>query len=228
MATRRAHRSGNRSTTRRRGKSSISVEGLRAAFAKVDSRARDIIARGKTDSELSRAIQAAWEANFHQSLSAPALKGMTMHYRAMYRNRKTRRVQRGGMAPLDYTMGQGITQPVYGMFPTELGVLPRAASALDRFFESSAARACDTTGGEPAPGMQKGGGIIDAVLMGHPPVSVPQNSFASAVGTAQGSMALRDAPAAPTLHTWQMASFTPQPFNSGQLSSIATMSPVYV
>jgi hypothetical protein len=68
------------------------------------------------------AIDKTWENLFHHGLSAAALKGLTMHYRALYRSRRTRKnKQRGGMAPLDWTLGQGTTAPVYGSFPVEIG-----------------------------------------------------------------------------------------------------------
>lgn len=211
------------------------MEGLRAAFEKVNAQARDAVERGKTDSELSRTVQTAWENMFHQSLSAPALKGMVAHYRAVYRARKTRKAgrglrQHGGMAPYNSAIdtAQGITQPVYGSFPLEMGQTPQGMRGLDfvnRFFENSIQRGCDSTGGAPAPA-QRGGGIFDAFAMGHALNSVPQNKLASLVSSVQGAPA-RDAPAAPEVRAWSMQTYTPQPFNSGQLTSISALAPVY-
>lgn len=213
------------------------MEALRAAFEKVNAQARDAVERGKPDSELSRTVQTAWESMFHQSLSAPALKGMVAHYRTVYRARKTRKAgrvpyghQRGGMAAYNsaFDTAQGTTQPVYGSFPLEMGQTPQGQRGLDfvnRFFESSMARSCDSTGGAPAPG-QRGGGMFDAFAMGHAPNSVPQNGVASLVSTIQGAPA-RDAPAAPEIPAWSMQSYTPQAFNSSQLTSISALAPVY-
>jgi hypothetical protein len=215
-----------RSTRRRgRGGGAMSVEGLHASFERIDKKVRAQINRGATDSALAACIRHAWSDQFHTPMSAAALKGMVGHYRRIYGSkvRKTRK-QRGGMAPLDWTMGQGTSAAVYGRFPVEMGTYDGAIKSLDRFYESPIARSCDTTGGKPAPA-QSGGGLFDAFAMGHAPASVPRNVIETTVSAIQGNT-IANPPRDPTVSALQMASFTPQPFPV-PAHTISTLAPVY-
>lgn len=203
------------------------MEGLRAAFDKVDAKARAAIESGKPDAAVSSAIDKAWADLFHHGLSPSALKGMTMHYRALYRSRRTRKnKQRGGMAPLDWTMGQGTTAPVYGTFPVEMGATARTVAALDldRYFENSVSRSCDGTGYAPPP--QTGGGILDAIFAPHAPTSAPPNVMQTGLNTLVGQPQ-HYASAAPEARAWSYTTPTPQAFNPAAISSISTLAPVY-
>lgn len=219
----------NKRQTQRKGRAvsgTMTVEGLHAAFERVDKKIRAMIARGATDSELAACIKHAWSAQFHTAVSAPALKGMVGHYRAVYggKVRKTRKAQRGGMAPLDMTMGQGVTASVYGRFPVEMGTYSGAMNRLDRFFESPISRSCDSTGGAPAPA-QRGGGLFDALGMGQPPSSVPVNAAQAVISTGQGHPVLNP-PREPAVSALQMATFTPQPFPISS-HTISSLAPIY-
>jgi hypothetical protein len=172
----------------------MTVEGLHTSFEKIDNHVRKLIERGKTDKALAMGIRQAWQEQFHHMLSEPALKGLVSHYRSVNK-RHTRRNQRGGMAPMDWTMGPGTSDIVYGRFPVDLGTVPSVVRSLDRFYESPVSRACDSTGGHPAP--QKGGaffsngsmfdsGIPGAIAMGHPPYSAPPTGLQIGVGAIQG------------------------------------------
>lgn len=226
MATRRqSKRSSAKRTTRRSG--SVSVEGLRAAFDKVAVKARTTIEAGKSDTVVADAINKAWTSLFHHGLSTSALKGLTMHYRALYRSRHTRKnKQRGGMAPVDWTLGQGSTAPVYGTFPVEMGATARTVGALDldRYFENSISSSCDNTGYPPP--KQTGGGIIDAILAPHAPNSVPPNFAEKGLNNLVGVPHTYSA-AAPDVHAWNYTNFAPQPFNPAGISSISSLAPVY-
>lgn len=230
MASTRRHakRGHTKRSTRRSGdRSGVSVEGLRAAFDKVDAKARSAIEAGKPNGAVADAIDKTWENLFHHGLSAAALKGLTMHYRALYRMRQTRKnKQRGGMAPMDWTMGQGTTAPVYGSFPVEIGATARTVGALDmgRYFENPISPACDNTG--YAPPKQTGGGIFDALFAPHALASVPANDVEKGLNNLVG--APHHYPSgAPEARAWNYTNFTPQAFNPSAISSISTLAPVY-
>jgi hypothetical protein len=149
----------------------MSVESLHSAFQGLDTKMAKMITSGRTDSELASCLRREWSTVFHRDLSTPAVKGMVSHYRAVHRSsggkRKTRKSsaksQRGGMAPLDYVMGQGSTAAVYGQFPVAMYSDPSVIQSLDmnRFFESPIGRSCNATGGFDAP-TQRGGAALGA------------------------------------------------------------------
>ena len=230
MPTRRKSSTGvRRRHTRKAG--GVTVEGLHSSFDKIDKKVEGLIAKGATDSNIACCIRKAWSEQFHMSLSAPAVKGMIAHYRAVHKgtgSRKTRK-QRGGMAPIDWVLGAGVTDKVYGNFPVEMGTSPMVNAGLDlgRFFESNGGRACNTTGGHPAPGLsQAGGGILDSIANGYFFASVPRNIGESIVSTAQGKPILNPV-ASPVTYTATPPIFFPKPFDAGNLTSIASLAPVY-
>ena len=205
------------------------VEGLHASFEKIDNKVRVMIQKGKTDSELACCIRKAWSEQFHTGLSTPAIKGMIMHYRAVHGSkgkggRKTRK-QRGGMAPFDWTMGQGVTDRVYGSFPTEIGTSSQALRTLDRFFESPGGRSCDSTGGHAAPG-QVGGNLFDAMANGAYPRSVPAYSLEKGLDALTATRSFASNPS-PVTATPNLASYAPRAFDAGGFSSISSMAPIY-
>ena len=211
--------------TNRRTRKAATVEGLHASFEKIDGRVRELIKKGKTDSDLACCIRKAWTEQFHMELSVPAVKGMIKHYRAVHPNSRKTRKQRGGMAPLDWTMGQGAH--AYGRFPVEIGTTPLAVKALDlgRFYENRGSRAWDTTGGHPAPG-QLGGGLFDALTMPHMPASVPRNFLETSVSTLQGAR-IADPASNPVASSVQLASTAPKAYDAGAISSISSLTPIY-
>ena len=206
------------------------VEGLHSSFSRIDDKVRALIAKGKTDSDLVDCIRKAWSEQFHMDLSLPAVKGMIMHYRAVHgsKARKTRKSQRGGMAPYDYSMGQGITDQVYGRFPIEMGTTPQVVKGLDlgRFYENRGGRSCDATGGHAAPAGQLGGGVLDAVFMGHVPGSVPRNIVETGVSAVQGR-AIMNPSASPVSASVPLASYAPKAYDTGSISSISSLASVY-
>ena len=203
----------------------MTVEALQASFEKVDRRIRAIVEAGKSDGAVADCIRKAWEDQFHTGLSTPAVKGLTSHYRAVVRARRTRKArgQVGGMAPLDYTLGQGITAPVYGRFPVEMGTQPDVVRSLDRFYENPISRGCDSTGGFPAP--QQGGGLWDAVTAGHMPASVPRNILETAVSTLQGRP-IANPPASPISATVPGVGYTPTPYPVQAINQITELAPI--
>jgi hypothetical protein len=207
----------------------MSVEGLHTSFERIDKKVRAQIKKGATDSALASCIRHAWSEQFHVPLTASALKGMVGHYRRMFGNkvRKTRKAthQRGGMAPLDWTTGQGVSAAVYGRFPVEMGTYDGAVKSLDRFYENPIARSCDMTGGKNAPAHQAGGGLFDVIGMGHPIASVPRNGFEGVVSTVQGHPTLNP-PSDPTISRLQMDTYTPSAFPI-PTTTISSLAPIY-
>jgi hypothetical protein len=227
-------RGSKRTTRKHRDSKHMTVEGLHASFEKIDDKARAGIDRGMTDSDLSACIERAWTEQFHMDLSPVAVRGLVTHYRAVHRStsgkRKTRKAQKGGMAPLSYTMGQGLPDATFGRFP-----VPEATAAnydFNRFYESPVSRACDSTGGAPAPGITNpvpkpflyGGGVFDALGMGHPPQSVPPNVVQTTANALAGSPVTFPSSSPVT----QTATLTPtqyQPYDVTPVTPI-TLSPV--
>lgn len=236
MTTRRSKQKSRASKNRktRRATVGVTVEGLHASFSRIDDKVKDMIAKGKTDSEIGACIQKAWSEQFHMDLSSAAMKGMIMHYRAVHRSgnkRKTRKSQRGGMAPYaegSWIMGQGITDNVYGRFPVEIGTTPQVVNALDlgRFYESRVGRSCDATGGHAAPGQQLGGGVLDALGMGFSPASVPRNILETGVSALQGAPIMNPS-ASPVSASTPMASYVPKSFDTSTVSSVSAHEPIY-
>ncbi len=230
MRTKTARRSySGRRSTRKAGGSHVTVESLQASFESIDKKIRTLIARGKTDASLLEQLKRAWNEQFHMSPSPAALRGLLQHYRATSSKRVTRKAekQRGGMAPLDYTMGQGSTDMVYGRFPVEIGTSSQVVRALDmdRFFENPISRGCNSTGGFDAP-KQTGGGVFDAAMMGHMPASVPRNVLETTVSATQGHTIANPSPSPVAAH---VATVTPsvQPFDTTQISQFTSLAPVF-
>lgn len=205
----------------------LSVASLHSSFEKLDGKIRHAIQRGATESHLAATLRKEWSKLFHQPLSTAAVKGMASHYRTLYSGTRKTRKQRGGMAPMDWTMGQGVTAAVYGRFPTEIASSPQVLKDLDnsRFFESQVGRSCDSTGGAPAPGNQKGGGLFDAFMAGHVPASVPRNAVEVGVSAAQGAP-YGNPPRAPEVATWSPASAELTPFSPSSVSQITSLASI--
>lgn len=251
----------------------MSVESLHSAFQGLDSKMAKMIASGRTDAELAGCLQREWSSTFQRDLSGPAIKGMVSHYRAVHRSsggkRKTRRAQRGGMAPLDYVMGQGTTAAVYGQFPVPMYSDPSVMQSLDmnRFFESPIGRSCNATGGFDAPTQrggaafgansdydaptqkggasveelkaqldkerqqdkelqQEGGGLLDALGMGHMPASVPRNVVEMGVSAVQGHP-IANPPATPVAAAIPAQPVALTPYTPTAISQISDLAPIY-
>jgi len=121
----------------------------------------DAFARRATSSD---ALQKKWFALFKTPLTDLSAKSFVTHYRNMRSGRGTKRtkrnqrkatrkvrkaqhkpqrkVQRGGVAPLNYVMTPGADVPVYGRFPVELDTNPAGIQDLDRYFQDSLTLEC--------------------------------------------------------------------------------------
>lgn len=219
--------------TRRKTRKAVTatVEGLHASFHRLDQKVHTMITKGCTDRQLITCIRKEWSGLFHTDLSTPAVRGLVMHYRALHKGaRKTRKQkQKGGMAPMNWTLGQGTTDPVYGRFPMEIGTTPQTIRGLDlgRFFESNTGRTCNTTGGHPAPSQSQGGGSFAAAMaQGHFPATIPHNTIQTIGSSLQGAPIVNP-PADPVSATTHLSTYTPQPYDARALMQIDTMAPVY-
>jgi hypothetical protein len=222
-----------------------SVESLHHSFETMENQIRMSVEKGCTDSALAACIRKNWIKHFHQHLSDEAIRGMISHYRSVYGvgkvGRKTRKAQRGGMAPMSWSMGPGSAAAVYGRFPTEMGTSAGAVSALDRFYESGISRACDATGGcntladqkggrlsvqlqevqKASAASQSGGGAASAFLSGHMPGSVPRNGLETLAGTIQGVSPIGNPPSDPTIPTWSPSSMVMGTYNPSSVTNLA-------
>lgn len=226
--TRKVSHKGRRHT--RRASPQMTVEGLHASFEKLDVKARTLVSQGATDTELGHGIHRAWSEQFHTDLAPAAVRGLVAHYRAVlkgvgkHKTRKARRSQRGGMAPVGWTMQPGMIG-MYGRFPVEMGTSPSALTTMDRFYESQISRACDSTGGYPAPG-QKGAGVIDSIMNGFAPASVPRNAVEMTTSAVQGRAILNPS-SDPVVSRVPAATFEPAPYNPQALTQISSLAPIY-
>ena len=249
----RKSRTSVRRTRKARG---LTVESLHASFERIDKKVHALIAKGATDSDLSCCLHKAWMEQFHMPVSGSAVKALIMHYRAVHsggapKGKKTRKSQRsqrsqkGGMAPLDYMMGQGLTSQSFGRFPVEMGTTPSVITDLDlgRFYESNAGRSCNTTGGHPALNQrggrkQRGGAgsmwetittpsnIMSSVYNGHVPPSVAVNTTQALANTVMGGTPLAP-PASPVAAHVNLSHYVPKPYDTNIVASLANYASIY-
>ena len=249
----RKSRNSVRKTRKARG---LTVETLHASFERIDNKVHALIAKGATDSDLACCLHKSWKEQFHMPVSGSAVKALIMHYRAVHsgpggrKTRKQKRSQRsqsGGMAPLDYMMGPGLTSQSFGRFPVEMGTTPNVIADLDlgRFYESNAGRSCNTTGGHNAL-TQRGGrqrnqsggatslwdqmtapsNIMSTVYNGHAPHSVPINTLQGLANTAMGGAPLAPGPS-PVAPTVPLSMYTPRPFDATGVANMSNYASIY-
>jgi hypothetical protein len=238
MASRKAKSHAGRKT--RRANSGMTVEALHRSFESIDERVRAMIQRGATDSQLEACISKAWAEHFHSDLGGAAMEGLVKHYRVTHKGKRMTRKrggQRGGMAPVDYTMGQGTTAPVYGSFISEMGKTPAAIASLDtvnRFFESPISRSCNDTGGAPAPiqrggaatsPSQRGGSLWAALTTPHAPTSVPSNFAQNVLYGIQTGQSLGPS-ASPISATAPTVRASLEPYDTTQIHQITKLAPI--
>jgi hypothetical protein len=221
----------------RKGGRGTTVESLHSSFKQIDVAAKKAIERGDSEREVIQCIRREWSAQFQSQMSAAAAEGLAKHYMTVYKpsKRTTRKQkQRGGMAPLDWTMGQGTTQAVYGSFPVEMGTSPQVVRALDndRFSESPIGRSCNNTGIWDGPAQnggrrrQHGGSIWDSLTTVHAPPSVPRNILESTVSTIQGAPIVNP-PASPVVAVVPLAAPTPVPYDPSGIADVSRVAHVY-
>lgn len=107
-------------------------------------------------------IQKKWEDLFGSTIDSKTATSFTQYYRKM-KNRTSSKKQRGGMAPLSYTMTPGANVSVYGRFPVEVGTDPASIRDLDVYFHDALTKDC----GNPA----------QAAAFPHPSSGMGSNQF---------------------------------------------------
>jgi hypothetical protein len=241
----RKSRNSVRKTRKSRG---LTVEALHASFDKIDRKVQEMIEKGATDSALAACIHRCCLELFHMPVSGVAVKALVAHYRAIHGSKRLTRKnkgkgQRGGMAPLDYMMGPGLSSQSYGRFPVEMGTTPNVLNGLDlgRFYESTAGRSCNTTGGHPAinqrGGKQRGGAslwqmlttpsnLMSSVYNGHVPPSVPINGSQSVANAVMGGQPLGPH-ASPVADKVALSVYTPKPYDPSNVMNMPGYQSLY-
>lgn len=228
MTTRRKAR-GSKRASRSRGKTT--VEGLHSSMKRIDARMEAVLAKNPHAARAQ--LERAWREFFGVPLTPVATKGLLMHYEKLYGRRTTRKArrgsskgnQRGGMAPVNYMMGQGTTDYTYGRFPTPMSD-PQVVRGLDlgRFYENRGSRACNTTGGVDPPG-QKGAGLFDSISAGYVPASVPRNLLET-VSSSFSSRPISDGNPSPIKDHVALAVSDPRAFDA-KFSSLGELRPIH-
>jgi len=195
----------SRTRTRTQGSDTATVEMLHTSFKKIDDTIRSMISKGMSDTAIRCKLRNEWKTLFQQNLSDTAVQGLLIHYRSLSKGKGKGKGQQGGMAPLDYTLGQGTTAHTYGQFPTDTTTNQRFIHDLDatRNYDSSIGKAC-----------QKGGTVMDALVQGHIPTSVPSLGDTVTAFTPVSSIA--------NLHA-----FNSKPYNPSNFVSVSHASSVY-
>jgi hypothetical protein len=216
MGTRKAVKA-NKATRKHRASDVVTVDSLHASFDKMNRKIRALVERGATDADLAASIRHNWSVQFHNSLSAVALKGLVSHYRALYKSSKRyTRKQRGGSAPIAMQLGEGNTQFLHGRFPDPMSSQP---ILRDLDLGRSMVPGTDNT-------CMKGGGVLDSVMQGHFLGGVPRPFLETAGSAMQGHM-IANPPSDPMVHTWSMDAPGPKALDTTTMSSLSAYQPVY-
>jgi len=171
------------------------VESLQASFEKIDAKMRELILRGTSDAALASVLRKLWVEHFHEPLGPAALKGMLHHYRTI--TRKTRK-QRGGSAPLNWTMGPAA--------PMILRVPELQTDVSEYPVDSNQ--------------VQKGGAPWTWFM----PPSVPRNELEIAVSTLQGAP-ISNPVASPVAASLTSTPLTVQPYDASHVHTISQIGP---
>jgi len=152
--------------TRKASKKRVStIPELKRSFDHLDTETRKIIAAPGTQGEKVKRLQKVWMNIFHKSLTKDAAESyLAIKKRSKGTRRATRR-QRGGMAPLDYTLRAGIDGP-HGNFPA--------------YVQSGFGV------GYPMPGVKESCGVTDSGP--HISASLGSNQVGGAPGTGPGAL----------------------------------------
>ena len=113
----------------------------RRTINQIQSDLRAFDAAARRDSTPA-ALAVSWKRIFGNTMTETAAKGFSDYYKKMVDAKKTRkratsRKQRGGAAPLDYTMTPGIPLATWGQFPVEVDTDPGSIKDLDVYFHDS-------------------------------------------------------------------------------------------
>ncbi len=230
----------------------VSVKELQEKLKKFDSAART----ANTTDEL----KSAWKAVFHKELSTKGANTFATYYKEMRSKtskrggarktlrkrssrkgaRRVRRVQRGGVAPVNYTMTPGIYAQTYGQFPVEVDTDPASLKDLDVYFHDSlplsppgywpkvpADMGSNKVGGarkgKKTRRQQRGGNLLESLKMSPllPAIATPYPNVIQSINNAwSGGTTAVPAPSSAVQYTWQLQGSTGAPINPGLVTNI--------
>lgn len=207
-----------------------------ATVLEIQKKLKEFDAVARTTSDSSQ-LETTWRRLFSQRLGPEAASSFTRFYREMRKSntvkhgkkasrrmaktaqkkhRKTgRRTQRGGAAPLGYTMTPGLPVKTFGEFPVEAATDPQSIKDLDVFWQSGhgpsappaywpsvpadmGSNKVQTGGGRrrKTRRAQRGGSLMDSLAMRSPfPFNgtVPQNMLQTVASAWSGTPAAASA-----------------------------------
>jgi hypothetical protein len=182
------------------------------------------------------AYKSAWKRIFNQDLSDASAKSFERYYKNMRSksHRRSTRKQRGGMAPVNYTMTPGLYVEQYGQFPIAVDTDPSSLKELDVYFGDSLPRSpagywptvpadmgTNKVGGRRRrrtqrrgrrasrtrrDRRQRGGNLLDSLAMRPVPyIGTPYPNMIQSVSNAwSGGTTTIPAPPSPVSHTWNL------------------------
>jgi hypothetical protein len=122
----------------------MTIQELKKDLATFTKEAKQVVQSAKSDEEAQKELRTLWKRLFHGSLDAESAKGFLHHFRTGS-SKKTRRRQRGGMAPIAYQMGPGVPSAMtHGSFPTDVSKDSISQRDLDVYFNSGMSRTAGT------------------------------------------------------------------------------------
>jgi hypothetical protein len=95
-----------------------------------------------SESGTAEDIKTAWESATNNTMDDESANSFLRYYRDM--KKSNRKIQRGGMAPLDAQTNPGLLVKSFGQFPTEAATDPQSIADMDVYFRSGFSRGCGT------------------------------------------------------------------------------------
>jgi hypothetical protein len=122
----------------------MTIQELRRDLAAFTKETQAAVHKSSNDIEALKAVQTSWKTHFHGRLDTESAKGFVNHFRQS-KSKKTRRNQRGGMAPIAYQMGPGVPSAMTnGTFTTDVSTDKASQHDLDVYFNSGMSRTAGT------------------------------------------------------------------------------------
>jgi len=122
----------------------MTIQELRQDLAAFTKETQAAVRKSSNDIDALKAVQTSWKKHFHGRLDTESAKGFVNHFRQS-KSKKTRRNQRGGMAPIAYQMGPGVPSAMTnGTFTTDVSTDKASQHDLDVYFNSGMSRTAGT------------------------------------------------------------------------------------
>lgn len=202
-------------------------------------------------------IATAWHSVFRDNLSQKSAKCFANYYREMrsksakhggvrrktQRRHRVKRVQRGGVAPVNYNMTPGLYTQTYGKFPVEVDMDPASIKDLDVYFHDSLPLSppgywptvpADMgsnkvgggrrgRGGRKTRRRQRGGNLLESLKMMPllPAIATPYPNVIQSINNAwSGGTSPIPTPSSAVQHTWQLQGAPGAPMNPDIVTKI--------